>query len=205
MTWHNIANGYTSTASEINENFQHIVGYSYLPLAGTSMLVTTGAHNIGSARYRWNKIYCSGYIKANTGLALATSAEIQANGVPIRGFVHTNRYSRAGGDATYTTTSIIFSKVIKATINPTVSGYMTVTASVGIDTRQTTSSYIMNYVKTFRRMLSGTCCSTNDDLISYNITTSSDVTCEFRMDTFTSASTQTAYFYIEFHKRTDRM
>lgn len=51
---------YSSTAlvaSQTIANFQHVRSGHILPKAGASLAETTGAHDIGSTTYRWDKLY----------------------------------------------------------------------------------------------------------------------------------------------------
>lgn len=192
MTWNNIGNGNTSTAAQANQNFQHIIGWSYTPLAGTLMAATSGVHNLGAARFPWGDLY-SKEIAVKGHVYMTTGSYITLNGKAYRGGVFS-------GSADQRNVSAAFAKTYRTTINPT-SGAITVTVSTGIDTTLfTTGSYFIYLVAGCRKE-SGVSYSTGLDYFYYNNTTSSNIYAVFNCSTFTSANTQTVEIYYEYMRR----
>lgn len=200
MTWNNIGNGNTSTAAQVNQNFQHIIGWSYSPMAGTLMANTSGVHNLGSTNFRWSdlyskKIFCSGNIYMTSG------ATITLNSKPYRGgMFYQNAY--AGTTIGSKDFFACFAATYETTINPT-SGWITMTANIGLDTRFTSGTgngYIIYQMMGFRKE-SGTCYYSSNDHFYYDHTTSCKIYAAFDCSTFTSANTQTVLIYYEYVKR----
>jgi len=59
MTYHILQNSTTADASDVNENFQHVASGSRLPMDTEALAPTTSLYNLGSATYKWNKLYCN--------------------------------------------------------------------------------------------------------------------------------------------------
>lgn len=57
MTWVTLVDGVTADADELMTNFYHVAQGDVLPRASNSFVSTSGAYDLGSSAYRWNKIY----------------------------------------------------------------------------------------------------------------------------------------------------
>lgn len=122
MTWVTLVDGVTADADELMTDFYHVAQGDLLPRVSGSFVATSGAYDLGSSAYRWNKLYVneiattctvSGAMVFNGGVSFS-SAPVFGSGIlaTLKKVVCENTLpsgtlpGRLRGSFLYTTTSI---------------------------------------------------------------------------------------------------
>jgi len=84
MAWHKFVYSTPAYGNEVHENFQICGSEDLLPLKiSDTASYTTGVYNLGSVRYRWNRLYCNN-LDINNSNYLNTKITVTPSGISTK-------------------------------------------------------------------------------------------------------------------------